>query len=315
VVEVVRQQRKSPVLTPSGIPCLRKLPTINITQGCALGCRYCYIQGYSQFPGFGRVVLYENTPELLQEERRRKRRLPQRVYFSPSSDAFQCIPDVQEVSFRTMKMLLDAGIEIAFLTKGFVTPRFIELFRTKPPAVQAQIGITTLDERLCMALEPRAAPPEQRLAQIRELATNGVTTTARLDPLIPDLTDCDENLLPLLGALKELGITRVSASYLFLRPAFAQEVVEQIARLRGRPLSLSNWRRMGFLGAFGCGWAMGAAERAARFSRLESLAASQGVSVAVCRCKNPELSGLGCGISGPSSNTAAMVRAPEFDFA
>ncbi len=314
MVEVVRQQRKPPVLTPSEIPCLHGLPTINITRGCGLGCTYCYIQGYSHFPGFERVVLYVNTPELLQEELRRRRRPPSRVFLSPSSDAFQELPEIQDVSLRTIRVLLDAGVEIAFLTKGFVTPAFMELFRAKPLAVHAQIGITTLNERLCAALEPWAAPPQRRLDYIKQLAAIGVAVTARLDPLVPNATDTNENLRPLLDSLRETGITRVSASYLFLRPSFARQVTRQLRSLQRGPCGLTDWRRTTFLSNFGAGWMMSAGERADRFRHLQALANANGIRLTVCRCKNPEFAGPGCGISGPPQVNDAPSRQQEFEF-
>jgi DNA repair photolyase len=200
VVEIETRSRKPPILTPSAIPCLRKLPTINITEGCALGCTYCYIKGYSHYPGAERVMLYENTPDVLREELRRKRRRPSRVYFSPSSDAFQYLPRVQDVSLQTMRVLLDAGVEIAFLTKGFVTKRFLALFEDAPTMVFAQIGITTLDRQLWRGFEPRTAPPDLRIRYAQQLNAIGVRTTMRLDPLIPDLTDTEANLGPLFEA-------------------------------------------------------------------------------------------------------------------
>lgn len=78
MVEIIRRTRKPPILSPSWIPCLRQLPTINITEGCALGCTYCYIQGYSHYPGPHRVVLFENTAEVVQRELRRKRHMSPR---------------------------------------------------------------------------------------------------------------------------------------------------------------------------------------------------------------------------------------------
>lgn len=314
MVEILRRQRRPPILTPSAIPCLNRLPTINITQGCAGGCTYCYIQGYSNFPGFDRVILYDNTPQVLQEELRRRRRMPPRVFFSPSSDAFQDLPEVQEVSFRAMEILLDAGIEIAFLTKGLITPAFWELFRARPKAIHGQMGITTLDEGLSRALEPRAASPQQRLANIRQLAAIGATVTARLDPLVPDVTDTAENVLPLLASLKAAGVGRVSASYLFLRRSFARRVRGQIEAMRGGASAASNWCRVGFLGDSASGRAIGASERAWRFARLQSWAASHELTLAVCRCKNPEYPGSDCGISGPPPVDDVAPRQCQFDF-
>ena len=140
MVEVIRRKRRSPILTPSSIPCLKSLPTINITQGCALGCAYCYIQGYAQYPGPDRVILFENTAELVKDELSRKRRPPARVYFSPSSDAFQYLPEVQEVAAATMTVLLNAGVEVSFLTKGFISERFLRLFASAPQLVFSCAG-------------------------------------------------------------------------------------------------------------------------------------------------------------------------------
>ncbi|MHC4695656.1 MAG: hypothetical protein ACYTFA_02815 [Planctomycetota bacterium] len=72
MVELVRRRRRSAVLTPSRIPCLGDVCAINITQGCAVGCGYCYIQGYSGYLGPDKIVLYENTADLLASELRRR---------------------------------------------------------------------------------------------------------------------------------------------------------------------------------------------------------------------------------------------------
>ncbi len=78
IVELIRRSRRTTVLTPSSLPCLKAFPTINITEGCAHGCIYCYTRGYSNYPGDGRVVLFENTPDLVSQELSRKRRKPRR---------------------------------------------------------------------------------------------------------------------------------------------------------------------------------------------------------------------------------------------
>ena len=52
------------------------MPTINVTEGCAHGCVYCYTQGYSRYPRRGRIRLFENIPQLVERELTRKRRKP-----------------------------------------------------------------------------------------------------------------------------------------------------------------------------------------------------------------------------------------------
>ena len=304
MVEVVQRRRRSAVLTPSRIPCLGKICTINITQGCALGCGYCYIQGYSDYPGPNKVILYDNTAELLASELRRRRRKPHRVYFSPSSDAFQDVPEVQELTYRTMSLLLAAGVEVSFLTKGIVTERFFELFKSTPPAVFAQVGITTLDRVLSTTIEPGAAPPGQRLETMRHLGEIGVETTARLDPLIPEVTDTRANIEPLLRSLRRVGVRFAAASYLFVRPRLARAIHKLLSRVPGAQVNAARWTRQEFLGKCGGGQMLDAGERAHRFADLKAWGEEAGVCVPPCRCKNPEFGGQGCAIAGRHSHEA-----------
>lgn len=298
MVEIVRRKRKPPILTPSAISCLRQLPTINVTQGCTLGCVYCYIQGYANYPGKDRIVLYENTAELVREELARKRKKPRRVYFSSSSDAFQNVPEVQDVSFETMRVLLEAGVEVAFLTKGVVGERFIELFARTPHLTFAQVGITTLQGSLSARIEPNAASPLQRLNNIASLSREGVSVTARLDPLIPNVTDTRADIVPLLSALRRAGIGAAAASYLFLRPQFAARA-PGLEPIMGLCPNVAAWPYQRFLDGCGGGRMISTSDRRSRFEMLRTLGKEAGIAVTACRCKNPDLTSFGCGIAEP----------------
>lgn len=313
MVVVERRQRKGPVLTPSSLPCLGAIPTINITEGCAHACSYCYTQGYSGYPGANRVVLFDNTAELVRAELARKRRRPRRAYFSPSSDPFQPVPEVQDVTFDTMSALLDRGVEAAFLTKGAVGDRFLALYANRPDRVFAQVGITTLAEGLMRALEPRAASAAERLRTIEGLTRAGVVTRARLDPLVPDLTDTEENLRPLLSALSQRGVRSVAASYLFLRQAFLRRVTERLRALAGWSHATENWPWCRFADGVGGGRMIGSESRCQRFGRLRDLAAEHNIEVHLCACKNPDLDlALNCQIAGPPLPSARHDTAPLF---
>jgi DNA repair photolyase len=313
VVIVERQKRKGPILTPSSLPCLGNMPTINITEGCAHGCLYCYTQGYSGYPGAGRVVLFDNIPELVRTELCRKRRRPRRVYFSPSSDAFQPVPEILDVTYQTMSVLLESGVEVAFLTKGAIEERFLAMFSRCPTSVSAQIGITTLDQGLWRAFESGAASPRQRLQTIEDLTRIGVATRARLDPLMPDLTDTEENLSALLAELSRRGVQDIAASYLFLRPAFARGLSEHLHRGAGSARPACEWHWHDFADGVGGGQMIDREDRRQRFDRLEVLAAKHGIGVHVCACKNPDLAaGSNCRIAGPSPAALPMPDAPLF---
>ena len=307
---IEHRQRKGPILTPSSLPCLGNMPTINITEGCVHGCAYCYTQGYTNYPGAGRVVVFDNIPDLVKSELAKKRRKPGRVYFSPSSDAFQPLQAVQNVAHETMSVLLYTGVEVAFLTKGAISEQFFGLFSQFPTKVFAQIGITTLDERLQQALEPGTASPSQRLDAIENLTRLGISVRARLDPLAPDVTDTEENLTSLLTELAKRHVKSIAASYLFLRPAFAQYLSGLLRQFAVEPDRTSPWSWHRLADGVGGGQMIDVAERQARFHRLKTLAEKHGIDVHVCACKNPDLDlTSNCRIAGsdsPQTGTAPL---------
>jgi len=120
--------RKGRVLTPAQFGCLGGIPTLNITHGCIFRCTYCYARGYSQSLKAGGVYLYVNLPNLIKEELSRKRVIPQWVILNTSSDCFQPHPDILHITDEVIRILLDHGIGISFLTKGIIPQQSVYLF-------------------------------------------------------------------------------------------------------------------------------------------------------------------------------------------
>jgi len=300
VVTVTRAKRRSAVLTPSGLACLSVLPTINLTAGCLHDCVYCYIRGYRNYPGESRVVLYEDTLERLRYELRPGQPKPRAVYFSPSSDLFQPAPEVLELSHAVLEFLFSQGIGVAFLTKGEIPDETLELLIAHADLVQAQIGLITLDEEIARVFEPRAASPQTRLWQLHSLVAGGVAAAARLDPILPTLTDDAEALDRQFAALAQVGVKRVAAGVLFLRsgisywlsrrvppemlaPLLAAYREEEQAVMRGAEYPIQN---------------LSAERRRGIFARLQEAAEVRGIHLDVCACKNSDIARGSCNIAG-----------------
>ena len=295
-------ERRGAVLTPSGLACLAGVPTVNISSGCAHRCVYCYGRGYSQYPGEGAVLVYRDTAARVEEELARKRRRPAAVYFCPSCDAFQPVDAVLEESYQTMRVLLESGVGVEFVTKGTIPGRFLDLFRWHRGGVSSQIGLTTLDDTLRAELEPGAAPVGARLRVISRLNEAGVSVSVRADPLIHGVTDGDPGLAALMAACRERGVTDVAASYLFLRPAVTAGLRHHIAdrALLERILApYAQGRRFTLRGGAGGGVALPEAIRSAAYKRLARLGTERGLQVHVCGCKNPDVASGRCHLARP----------------
>ncbi len=301
MTEVIRTERKSAVLTPSSLACLARVPTVNLTAGCAHECLYCYGRGYRSHPGQGKVTFYANLLAKLRKELPRKRKKPATVYFSPSSDPFQPVPEVLEMACEVFRFLLESEIGVAFVTKGRIPRRHRNLLAAHAPRVQGRVGMITLDRSITAAFEPGAATPEVRLSQAAELIDSGVSIEARLDPILPSVTDGADCLEPLCAALARVGVRRIAASVLFLRPAVVGSLRRHVKDKRmlkkmldcfagAEPLAIHASRsRVSVLPA---------EARLEIMDRLNSIAGRHGLEVLVCACKNPDISTGSCHISG-----------------
>ncbi len=201
------------------------------------------------------------------------------------------------MAYDVFRLLLESKIGVVFLTKGRIPERHRELLSAHPRLVQGRIGLVTLDPAIAAAFEPCAATPEERLAEAAELIRAKVPVEARLDPILPGVTDGAECLEPLCAALARVGVRRLSASVLFLRPAVAaslrRHVQDKVMLDRllssfaaGKPLAIHAGRSRVR--------AIPACERRKIFERLKSIARRHGIEVCVCACKNPDIPATSC---------------------
>ena len=300
MARLIKKNRKSNVLTPSQLRCLSKTPTINITSGCFHNCIYCYTKGYSQYPGDGQVILFANTANKLKEELARKRKKPQAVYFCPSCDPFQPIPEILDETYKAMATLLKAGIGVQFVTKAVVPANFIKLFAGYRGFVCAQVGLTCVDDNVRKIFEPGTASVSEKLSTLQRLVEVGVAMGARADPLVYGVMDSDKSLSELFSAISEVGVTEIAIGYLFLRSAIRKSLERNIkdTQLLGKLLksySEGTTLPIGMKNSQGIVLPKEIREKA--FERIKRIASDFRVSVHICGCKNSDITSESCHIT------------------
>jgi len=250
-------------------------------------CVYCYARGFTDAPPEGEVHLYEDMPEKLERELDRKRKIPSWVSFSTASDPFQDVDEILQVTYACMKLLLERGIGVSFLTKGRVPDDFIELFSRFPDKVKARIGMVSLNEEYKRLFEPYSAVAFLRLGNVRRLVEAGIDVSVRVDPVIPGITDSDESIERLIKAIRASGIRDISVSVLVMRPSIAEffsrrPYTWKILKLyRGQP-----WQRVITSARTRL---LPAGMRVGIYERFRIIARRYGVDVRICGCKNPDL--------------------------
>lgn len=294
-IKIIKVNRKSQILKPTVFGCLKDTPSINITKGCMHSCVYCYARGFTDAPPKGKIYLYQNLPEMLEKELDKKKKLPNWVSFSTASDAFQNVDEILEITYRTMKLLLERGIGISFLTKGFIPSDFIELFKkyislsSLYKGIRAKIGLVSLSEDFRTFFEPYTTSTFQRLLNIRKLINAGIDVAVRIDPIIPGITDSQISIQHLLKRLEKEGIKNISISFLVMRPTimnFFSELPSNIAQnilkyYHGQPWqSVITSAKTKLLPKN---------MRQSIYSQIKKIARNYGIDCKICGCKNPDL--------------------------
>ncbi len=294
-MEISLVNRKSSVLSASSLMCFQKRAlTINPAIGCAHQCAYCYVRGYLAYPGDGRVDVYANLVEKIGRELPRKRKKPEVVFFSTACDAFQPVPQVLKTSYDIMRILLDNGIAISFLTKGSIPANFLELFKSFPELVCAKIGLITTDREIQRIFEPHAATPSQRLANIRKLSKCGVRVELRMDPIIPGVTDTRKCLQEYFHAIKGLGAQAIFLNYLLLRNQIKKNLQKAVSSTAIYEKIVGQYKKGGKVSlkaANSKAFALSKDYRTQKYAMIAKLAGVYNIKAHVCGCKNPDIAG------------------------
>ncbi|MCR4319617.1 MAG: radical SAM protein [Candidatus Brocadiaceae bacterium] len=285
-------ERKGHILTRSTLKCLSQVASINPTLGCIHQCAYCYARGYSIYPGDGKVLVYGNMPEKLKKELASRRKLPAYVFFSPTCDVLQPIPQVLNSTYELLRILLEYGVGINLLTKGRIPANFLQLFQQSKELVHIQIGITTLNRDIQKKIEPNAATPQERIRNIEQLCAIGITPEVKLDPLIPGLTDTQSNLTALFRAVQGFGVNSMGINYLFLRPQIKKNLYKALWKTPFLPKIMEHYQNSKYINLLAEQSSVVALDveyRKQSYEQISEWANTFGIYAYVCGCKNPDI--------------------------
>ncbi len=185
--------------------------SVNCYSGCEHGCVYCYARFVTRFshpaePWGSFVDVKVNAPQVLAVEAGKKK--IGRVFVSSVCDGWQPAEERYGLTRQCLEILLRRGYPVTILTRSLLARRDFDLLAGRD-GVEFGVTVTSLDERLTKLIEPASPPPLQRLTMLGDAKTRGLRTYAFVGPLLPDLSDREEHVLPLLQAIREAGVDLV----------------------------------------------------------------------------------------------------------
>jgi DNA repair photolyase len=194
---------KSPICT-----CPPKL-TFNPYTGCDHGCLYCYASSY--IPHFHECRPKKNLLTRLTREATRLN--GQLISMSNSSDPYPQLEQKLGLTRKCLQILANNNCKLQIVTKSNLVTRDIDILQTIPCVIS--VTILTLDDSLCKKLEPGAPVSSKRLSALKKLVDSNISTTIRIDPIIPFLND---DLSSIAQAVAELGVSHVTCSTYKVKP-------------------------------------------------------------------------------------------------
>ena len=233
--------------------------SLNAYQGCEHGCTYCYARTTHQYWGMSagldferKIVVKENAPELLREELSKKGWQCKPIMLSGNTDCYQPAERKFELTRKILQVMAEFKQPVGIITKNSLVLRDLDILAemAQDNLVRVTMSITSLDEDVRRAMEPRTSTSAQRLHAVERLTQAGVPVTVLIAPIIPGLTS--EELVPIMKAAAQAGA--VSAGYTMVRlngtiaeifsdwirktfPDRADKVLNQIAAAHGGSLS------------------------------------------------------------------------------
>ncbi len=202
--------------------------TINPYRGCEFGCKYCYARFTHEFLERRELDAFEteiyakdwNLSSFRKELGRVKP--GQVIALGTATDPYQ----PAERRFGRTRQILEAmtilrGASVCITTKSDLVGRDAALLKeiSQHNKVVVTLSIITLDRDFARLVEPYAPRPDLRLDAVQELSQAGVASGVIATPVLPLLTDSEENLESVAKAAKKAGADCFFAGVLFLKPA------------------------------------------------------------------------------------------------
>lgn len=185
---------------------------LNCYTGCQHGCLYCYARFMGRFTGdilpWGSFVYVKaNALDVLKKQVRKAKK--GNVFISSVCDGWQPPEGKYKLTRQCLEVLLENDFSVTILTKNTLILRDFDVLSSKKTLVHLGMTVTTLKDKLARDIEPGAPLPQKRLKILEEAGNLGITIYAFLGPLMPYLSDSEEDIDALFKAIKPLNLAYI----------------------------------------------------------------------------------------------------------
>lgn len=188
---------------------LTKWNGMNLYRGCSHGCIYCDSRSecYQMKHPFEDIEVKENAPELLESILRTKRK---KIMISTGSmsDPYQHCEETLRLTRRCLELIERYGFGASVITKSDLILRDIDLFDriNRQSKSVLQMSLTIADDQLSKIIESHVCTTSRRYEVLKEFQKRDIPTVVWMTPLLPFLTDTEENIRTILDYCADAGV-------------------------------------------------------------------------------------------------------------
>lgn len=226
--------------------------SISPYKACEHGCNYCdgRAQKYHASEDFDNMIYVKtNCAEVLKREldklfpkqktlsdfgldgspKNEKSKMVVAVS-SGISDAYQPAEKKYRLTQKILELFLEYGVPTYIMTRSQLVLRDLELLKgiNEKSWCNVSFSFSTLDKRTAAIFEPKASSPEKRMEAMRTISDSGVLTGVTYMPIIPYITDSEEQLDDTIRVSKEHGARYLLAASMTMRDLQRERFYETI---------------------------------------------------------------------------------------
>jgi DNA repair photolyase len=180
---------------------------MNLYRGCCHGCIYCDSRSDCyRIDDFERVRAKADALTIVERELRYKHKTGV-IATGAMSDPYNPFELEHELTRGALELIDRYGFGVSALTKSPLIARDAGLLQriAHHSLVSAKLTITAADDGLAAKLEPHVAASSERFGAIRALSDAGLFTGVAVVPVLPFITDTDENIRALVETTAAAG--------------------------------------------------------------------------------------------------------------
>jgi len=196
--------------------------SINPYEGCGFNCTYCYVHGSKYGEDLAeKIVIKKDATAILDEQlaNRAKKNEFGFIAVGSATDAYMQVEEEIGLTKELLQVILKHKFPVFISTKSELIKKDIEFLKqidanailpedlkqNPGRGVIISFSFSTLDEKLSKQLEPGAPSPQKRLETLKLFCDNGFLCGVNAMPLLPYISDTDEEIEKIVAAAKQYG--------------------------------------------------------------------------------------------------------------